>query len=695
MDVDRRGFVTWSLGGALLLALGPAGAAPAGGGPDLSPWIRVAPDGTVTLISTVSEMGQGSRTGQIQLLADELDVPWEAVRVEMAPDRAPYRHDGDLITGGSQSVRTRFHLLRQAGATARAQLVEAAARRWGVPAGECDAALGEVTHRASGRKAAYGVLAAEAAVIAPSADPPLKAPAARRYIGKSVKTLALRDKTDGKARYGVDVRMAGLARATIVQCPTHGGELVSVDEAPALAIAGVRRVVKLPAGVAVVADDTWTAFKGAKALAPQWSTPPARLSSKELTDRLTAALDAPGAELAGPRGQDAATLRASLRAAFAAAPARIEATYEVAYLSHSPIEPMNATARVSADRVEIWAPCQNITGLRKAVARALGRNVEEVEVTVTLLGGGFGRRLKSDYAVQAALIAKAHGGPVQLVWRREEDLTHDFYRPASLNRYRAALGPGGLIAGYEVVGATTDDTAFGGAGPSPYALQAFANTQTRVKTGIPVGAWRSVDASITTFGRESFLDECAKAAGKDPLDYRRALLGDNARARRVLDAAAQAIRWGRARRAGVGTGLALFEGWDTLVCHAVEVEVAGPKLRVRRIAVAGDCGTLVNPDQVKAQFEGGSLMALSAALGEAVTFTDGAADQRNFDAYRLLRMRQAPPVEVLLFESPDAVVGGVGEPPVPGLAAALANAVFAASGRRVRKLPLAAAGFSV
>jgi isoquinoline 1-oxidoreductase beta subunit len=694
MNPDRRTFITWAAGGALLLALDPGEAAAVGAG-DLTPWIRISPDGRITLISTVSEMGQGSRTGQIQLLADELGAPWEAITVEMAPDRAPFRHEGGLFSGGSQSVRTRFDLLRKAGATARAQLIEAAARRWGVPAGDCDADLGEVTHRASGRTAGYGGLAADAARIAPAIDPPLKAPAARRYIGKSIKTLALSDKTDGKARYGIDVRMPGLARATIRQCPTYGGALSFVDEAPALAVAGVRRVVKLPGAVAVVADDTWTAFKGARALDPKWTTPSLRQTSAALSDRLTAAFDADGAELAGPPGRDAATVRASLRAAFAAASTRIEATYEVPYLSHSPMEPMNATARVTANRVEVWAPCQDITGVRQAIAEALVRPVEQVDVTVTLLGGGFGRRLQSDFAVQAALIAHAHDGPVQLVWRREEDMAHDFYRPASCNRFRAALGPGGLIAGYEVVGATTDDTAIGGAGPSPYAIKDFANTQSRVRTGVPVGAWRSVDASITTFGRESFVDECAKAAGRDPLDYRRALLGDNARARRVLDAAADGIGWRQVRPRDVGVGLALFEGWDTLICHAVEVEVAGRKLRVRRIVVAGDCGTAVNPDQVKAQFEGGSLMALSAALGEAMTFTDGAADQTNFDTYRLLRMRQAPQVVTLLFESPGAVVGGVGEPPVPGLAAALANALFACTGERVRKLPFAAAGLSV
>ncbi|MHB8528541.1 MAG: xanthine dehydrogenase family protein molybdopterin-binding subunit [Caulobacteraceae bacterium] len=688
MDLDRRAFVTWSLGGALILALRPPEAVGASE-PSLSPWITIAPDGGVSIVSTVSEMGQGARTGQIQILADELDVAWEAITVVMAPDREPYRQNGRLETGGSQSVRTRFHLLRRAGATARAQLTAEAARRWAVPTADCRASLGKVTHPASGRRLAYGELARGAAALPPPTDPPLKDRSAWRYIGKSVKTLRLGDKADGSARYGIDVRLPGMAYATIRQCPAFGGVLTSVDAAPALAVPGVRRVVKLADAVAVVADDTWTAFSGARRLAPKWTVPETRLSSKDLSARLGETLDAPRARTSSAAARD------RLRAAFAAAPRKAEATYEVPYLSHSPLEPMNAAARVTADKIEIWAPCQDITSLRDAVGRALDRSPDDVEVTVTLLGGGFGRRLKADYAVQAAQIAQAHGGPVQLVWRREEDMAHDFYRPASRNRYRAVLEPDGLISGYEIVGATTNDTAEGGADPAPYALKGFANTQTEVKTGVPVGAWRSVDASITVFGRESFIDECAHAAGRDPLDYRRALLSRHPRAGRVLEAAAETIGWGHPRPAGQGVGLALFQGWNTLICHAVEVELHQRKLAVRRIVVAGDCGTAVNPDQVKAQWEGGSLMALSAALSEAMTFTDGAADQTNFDTYRLLRMRQAPRVEVLVLESPDSAVGGAGEPPVPGLAAAIANAVFSATGERVRTLPFAAAGFSV
>lgn len=688
-EIDRRAFVTWATGGAFMLALDPGGsrAAVAEARP-LSPWIRIEPDGRVVLISTVSEMGQGSRTGQAQILADELDVAWEAISVEMAPDADPFRFEGGLYTGGSQSIQTRYDIMRAAGAMARARLIGAAATRWGVPVAQCAAKLGRVAHAPSGRFAGYGDLAAEAASLPPPTAAPLKPASERRHVGRSLKTLGLADKVAGVARYGIDTRIPGMARATIRACPMFGGTLVSVDESPAVKIAGVRRVVRLPGAVAVVADTTWAAFQGARALDPKWSPPASPLArSGDLTQRLTQAFDAEGARVVSTPGLDAATARRALRAAFAASPRTVEAVYEVPYLSHSPMEPMNATARVTADQVEIHAPCQDITALRADVAKALGRAVDQVSVTVTLLGGGFGRRLNTDYAVQAALIAQAHGGPVQLVWTREEDMAHDFYRPASVNRFRATLAGDGSIEGYEIVGATTDDVALGGSSPAPYRIAGFANTQTNVKAGAPVGSWRSVDASITVFGRESFIDECALAAKQDPLAYRRRLLGDNPRARRVLDAAAEAIGWGRPRRTGEGLGLALFQGWGTVICHAVEVASANGGLKVARVVVAGDCGTVVNPDQVRAQWQGGTLMGLSAALSEAMTFTNGAADQTNFNRYRPLRMGKAPAVEVLLFETPEAPIGGVGEPAVPGVAAALANAVFAATGTRVRALP--------
>ena len=694
MSLRRRDFITWTAGGAFLLASG-ARALTEAPAPGLSPWIRIAADGRVTLISTVSEMGQGSRTGQIQILADELDVAWDSIRVEMAPDQEPFQLEGDLETGGSEAIRTRYEILRKAGATARAQLTAAAARRWGVSEGECAAALGQVSHKASGRSASYGELAGAAATIAPPADPPLKPASERRYVGRSLKTLGLGDKVIGKARYGIDVRLPGMARATVRACPRYGGTLADVDEAPALKIAGVRRVVRLPGAVAVVADSTWAAFKGAKALDPKWTEPTSPAGSDGLAGRLAQAFDAPGAKLVAQPDKDPAATRDGLRTAWAAATRKVEASYFVPYLAHGQIEPMNATTWVTPDRVEIHAPCQDITQLRTDVAKALGRPIEQVALTVTLLGGGFGRRLATDYAVQAALIAQAHGGPVQLVWTREEDMAHDLYRPACLNRFRATLDTAGLIEGYEIVGATTDDVSIEGSGPAPYRIGAFANTQTQASERAPVGYWRSVDVAISMFGKESFVDECAHAAGVDALDYRRRLVGDNARVRRVLDAAAKAIGWGEPLPAGAGLGLALGATWGTPICHAVKVRVSGNALRVERIVVAGDPGVVVNPDQLRAQWQGGVLLGLSAALRETMTFHGGAADHDNFDGYPILRLPEAPPIEVLLFETPDVPVGGGGEPPVPGVAPALANAVFAATGRRVRALPFAAQGFEV
>jgi isoquinoline 1-oxidoreductase subunit beta len=692
MLLDRREFLTWTVAGAFVLAIAHAADDVTTEG-RLAAWIRIHPDGRVTLYSTVSDMGQGSLTGQIQVLADELDVAWEAVSVEMAPDTEPYRLDGELLTGGSLSVRTRFDLLRKAGAAARAQLIGAAAARWSVPPDRCRAELGYVYGPQTGQRVSYGEVAAAAAAITPPTDPPLKASSAWRYIGRGMAPIGIAKRVNGQAAYGIDVKLPGMLRATLRQCPTLGGTLASLDEAPALAIRGVRKVVRLPGAVAVIAAETWSAFRGAKALAPRWALPTRLTDTKSLPERLRAAYDAADAVVIPREGGKA--IRATLRQRFLAGSPQVEATYSLPYLSHSPLEPMNATAHVSATKVEIWAPTQAPTAARKAVAKALGRPLEDVVLHTTLLGGGFGRRLQSDYAVLAALVAREVDLPVQLLWTREEDLTHDYYRPAAVLTYRTVIESDKTIRGFEMIGAAAEDTVFGGAGPEPYALADFAATQTRLETGIRIGAWRSVDASIAVFARESFIDECASAAGLDPLAFRQRLLGDNVRARRLLDAVATSIGWGKPRRSNTGVGLALFAGYDTFVAHAIEVEVDRPRLKVRRIVAAVDPGIVVNPTQVRAQFEGGGLMALGAALAEEVTFTASKADQENFDRYHLLRLPQAPDVEVLLFETPQAKIGGIGEPPVPGVAAALANAVFAATGERVRKLPFATAGFEV
>ncbi len=686
MGIDRRGFLTWSVGGAFLLALPPATARAATGA--LSPWIAIHPDGRVVLTVTAFEMGQGSRTGQVQLLADELDAAWDSISTVQAPETEPYTLDGALYSGGSDTIKPRFDTLRRAGATARAQLVAAAAKRWGVDPAGCATGDGVVRHAASGRSLTYGALAAEAAAMPGPANPPLKPAAARRYIGKPMPTLDLADKVTGKAAYGIDLRLPGMLFASLHRSPTFGGTLASVDAAPALALPGVVKVVKLKDGVAVVARSTWAAFRGVRALEPVWSEPAVRHDSAAISARLAAGQDSPDA-MVRPRDTGVA-IKDELRAAFAAAPRKVEATFEIPYIAHCPMEPLNATAQWKNGRPTVWAPCQSPTFAREDVTAITGLKQGEYDFVPQLIGGGFGRRLKGDYMGYAIEVARGFDVPVQLVWTREEDFTHDFYRPAMRATFRAPLEADGTLKGYEVVAATTDDVT-GGSAPRPYAMPRFAMSLSNVPAGVPVGAWRAVDPGMMLFAKESFLDECALAAGADPLAWREAHLAGNARALRVLRAATEALGWKTPAKPGHGRGVALLHEWDTLVAHAVEVSVTGKALKVERIAVAADIGTMVNPDQVRAQFEGGTLMGLSAALGEEITVTGGRADQSNFDSYRVIRMNQAPPIEVILFESPGEAVGGVGEPPVPGVAPALANAVFAATGKRLRTLPFSLA----
>lgn len=680
--MDRREFLTWSVAGGFVLAVNGRASPRA---KPLSPWVTLHADGGVTLVSTALEMGQGSRTGQAQILADELDVAWQAIRVVPAPEQDPYLVDGALYSGGSETLRTRYQLLRRAGASVRHQLIRAAAAEWKVDPVSCEAALGVVTHRASHRSLTYGALAERAAAIPPPENPKLKSPAERRYIGKPLPTLDLADKVTGQARYGIDFRLPGMKFAAIFQCPFFGGSLTELDENPARTMPGVRAVIRLSDAAAVVADTWHQAMRACAALNPKWAAPKPVPDSAEISRRLIAGLDGADA-MVSPR-QGGQETREKLRIAYAAAARRHEASYEIAFLSHSPLEPMNATARPTAGGVEIWAPCQSPTWAREDVVRITGLAKEAVTVHPLLMGGGFGRRLKGDYAARAAQVALAYRGAVQVLWTREEDLTHDFYRPAMYATMRAALSESGSLTGYEFLAATADDVT-GGSAPKPYQLTDYAATLANVKIGVPVGSWRSVDPGMSLFAKESFIDECAYLCGKDPLAFRDALLQDNERARRVLQSAAAAAGWPGAKRPGSGMGLALLQEWDSIVAHVIAVEIEGKRLRVKRMVAAMDCGTAVNPQQVRAQLEGGSLFGLSAAMGEQITLAGGRVEQRNFDQYPLLRIGDAPTVETILLDTPDAEIGGVGEPPVPGVAPALANAIFAATGQRLRRLPL-------
>jgi isoquinoline 1-oxidoreductase beta subunit len=696
VHADRRQFMTWSAGGAFMLALSgeasaqPA-AAPAAGG--VSPWFKVNANGRVTVYSKAVEMGQGSHTGHASILADELDVPFDMVDVEMADINT---YSDTIFTGGSRSIQSTFKQASEAGATARSQFIQAAAKQWGVDPTQCETAGGKVVYKASKASLTYGQLAATAGQMPAPAQITLKPASSRACIGKDMPTQRGKLRATGKEIYGIDVRVPGMLRASIIQAP-YGAKLVAVDEGPAMAVPGVVKVVKLDNAVAVVGKDTWTAFKGVRALKPQWTTPELRANSKDYVPALAAANKA---ALAQPATGDAA----ALRAAYDAAPKKVEGSYTLTRVHHVTMEPQNTTAHVRGDTIEIWSPTQVPSSIKRGAAAWAGKPNAKVILHTTMLGGGYGRRLNTDFAEQAVRIAAQVDAPVQLVWTREEDFAHDVYRTAVHQTYRAGLKADGTIDGYETVSVAADTAIRGGMAPAPYAkITKHAITQaagtTGVKTGVPFGAWRSVDEGISTWGRESFIDECAIAAGKDPVAYRISLLGDDLageRGKRLLKAVSDAIGWNKPKAPGVGRGVALGVGFNSMAAHAVEVEIKGDTLKVTKIVAAGDLGTVVAPNQVKAQFQGGTLMALGTALNEGMTFTNGEADQRNFSAaYQPLRIHQAPQVEVILFDHPKAPVGGSGEPPVPTLAPALANAIANASGKRIRSLPIKNEGFKV
>ena len=701
MKLSRRSFLHSAglAGGILLVDIRvPLRAADGSVGEIIAGWIRIDPDGGLCLLVNATEMGQGAKSGLAQILAEELELDWSQVRVDFAPiDREHYGVWETYQTGGSGSVRGMFDRLRKAGAAARMMLLQAAAQRWRVRVEECVARNGLVRHEQTSQSATYAALARDALELPQPKDVPLKPRSEWQLIGKSMRRLDLHSKIDGSATFGIDVRRPGMLCAAISQSPVLGGTLESLDEAPALRHAGVRRVLKLERAVVVVAESFWVAQKALADLKPVWRPGKmAGVASATIGEHLRALTRDPGKVFVA-EGQDEAQVRASCEAELTRARRVVERTYEAPLLSHSPMEPMNGTALVLNGRAELWVPTQVQSELRTDVAKALGFDESAVTIHTTELGGGFGRRLKTDYGVQAALIARELGVPVKLIWTREEDTQQGFYRPAAAVRLRAALGADDAVTALRAqVGCLDGDTPVGGMVNQLYALPNTCITYAGWNPGVPLGAWRSVDASQNLFFFESFIDELAHELRQEPLAFRRHLLRDNARGLRVLDAAAKLARWDEKLPKGHGRGIAFLRGFGSLTAQIAEVSVGADRaLRVHRVSCAVDCGTALNPDSIRAQFEGGVIFALSAAALGEITIADGRVQQSNFHDYQMVRMAQAPQVDVEILESPAEAVGGIGEPPVPPLAPAVVNAIFAATGTRVRRLPLSASGFKL
>jgi len=660
-------------------------------------WLRIDRDGVVTIVNSVPEMGQGSLTTTPMIIADELDAALDNVRVEQAPaNPALYKNPvtGSQSYGGSRGVRDHFEMWRKAAAAARAMLAQAAADEWGVPVESVETEAGAAVHRPTGRRLLYGQLVDRAQKLPVPQNPKLKTPDKFRYIGKVVHRRDTPEKVTGRGVYGMDVQVPGMLVASIERCPVFGGKVKSVDATAAKRVKGVKHVVQVSNGVAVVADGFWSALQGRKALRVTWDEgPTAQVSSATIAREYEAAAKQPG-QVARNDGDAEKVLAGSGRVH--------EAVYQVPFLEHACMEPMNATARVTAEACVIWAPTQNPGGTQAMAAKLTGLPPEKVTVNTTLLGGGFGRRGELDFIVDAVETAKAVGTPVKVMWTREDDITHGFYRPATHNLFRAALdangtpaawftrmvGPGLLIHKGRAQAGTIDAAAVEAVRNMPYDIPNLRIEWSNQDFGIPLGFWRSVGASQNGFIVESFIDELAHLAGKDPYEYRRALLGKSPRHKGVLELAATKANWGTPLPPGRARGIAVVFSYGSYAATVAEVSVAPDgAVRVHRLVAAIDPGLAVNPEQVKAQMEGGAVYALTATFYGRITIDRGRVQQSNFNDYPMLRINEMTVVDAHILDSGEAP-GGLGEPGVPSVAPAVCNAVYAATGKRVRSLPI-------
>lgn len=644
-------------------------------------WLEVQPDGTVNIWTGRSEMGQGVRTAMPMIVAEELEADWQSVRVIQADADRAY---GDQMTVGSRSVQSGWDPLRHAGAAAREMLVSAAALTWGVPPTDCRAEKGAVHHAASGKRLGYGQLTDRAATLPVPENPRLKTPSEYHLVGTRVPRVDTPAKVTGRAQYGIDVRVPGMVFAAVARCPVFGGHVTSFDGAAARAVPGVTGVQQISSGVAVVAENTWAAFQGKRALKVVWEEgATARWSSRGIHDAFAAAAARTGESVRATGDVDAA-LRGATRT--------IDATYDAPYLAHACMEPMNCTAQVTGGRAEIWAPTQNPQGIQREAARILGLTPEAVTVHVTYMGGGFGRRGgPTDYATEAVELASKLGRAVQVVWTREDDIQNGVFRPATYNVLRGGLDEAGrpVAWSHNLVG--PDGPSFmitRGADELIYAIPNFRLTRVKEDPGIPVAPWRGVGPSQNGFIVESFVDELAHAAGKDPYDYRRQLVAGKPRLVAVLDQAAERAGWSSGSPAGRYRGIALWQFGETYVAEVAEVSMQSDGVpRVHRVVCAIDCGTVVNPDTIEAQCQSNIVYGLTATLYGEIDIDRGRVVQSNFNDYPMLRLAQMPQVDVVIVRN-DAPPGGIGEAALPAIAPAVCNAMFAATGTRIRRLPI-------
>jgi isoquinoline 1-oxidoreductase beta subunit len=710
MKVSRRSFVrTVALGGAgMIIGFNGRGIFAATSGKPFSPngWVRIDSDGTVTLTIGKSEMGQGVRTSLAMILADELEADWTRIKLVQAKPSA----GSDLGTGGSDSMRSRWKPLRQAGAAAREMLAAAAASQWRVDRASCMASHGAIVHVPSGRRLEYGTLVADAATLPLPNNPPLKNASDFKIIGQRMARVDGRDIVTGKARYGIDVKIPGMLHASLERPPWQGAKVKRMKEDKARAVTGVRAVIKMSGGIAVVADNTWAAIKGRTALAVEWDDPPEDAFDSDVhLKRLEAA----------SREAGFITRKEEPPPGTAAVTKTIEASYHYPFYAHAPVETMNCVADVRGDRCTIWVPTQAPERLQKQVAQLLGIGPAKVEVNITLIGGGFGRRLAVDYAVEAAEISRAAKAPVQLLWSRSDDTKHGHFQAASVHYLSAGFDAQETPVAWkhtkagsfhnisaldpkEVRDAAWYQDWSWGAYEVPYAFPAIQTAYVAVDLPVKHGPWRAVFAPSSVFAREAFIDEVAHARDADPLAFRLDLLKgadtvkagavtiDRRRLRHVLEVVRDKSGWGGPVSKGHGRGVACNAYFGhTYIAYVVDVAVdKNGNVHVERVVAAVDCGIVVNPTGVEQQIEGGIIWGISSALGGEITFRGGAAQQSTYADFAVARMRDTPVIETHIIPSTGSEPFGMGEPPVPPIVPAIANAIFAATGKRVRDLPI-------